>query len=285
MKINFNLQGAEKKAFVKAIAEHLEEKAVYQGTPSCAYQIGDFTVTRDGALEFSDNSDSEIVESLLDAIEAAGFEFPESAEGTETEDSEEEATEEAPETDCTETDAAESSTEANENPDSETEEPSSLTISVPALEPDAMERLIRLVDSKASLIKKALGVTHLEIRIRDGKLEFPWFDRIPTPEETAAYMAFFAGLCRMAKEAKRVTATDKPVESEKYAFRIFLLRMGFNGKDNAAVRYQLLKNLSGHAAFRNAEEAEKFKARMKEKRQNARAEASSEEEISNEITE
>ena len=36
----------------------------------------------------------------------------------------------------------------------------------------------------------------------------------PQPEETGAYTAFIAALCRMAKEAKRVTATEKDVDSD-----------------------------------------------------------------------
>ena len=86
---------------------------------------------------------------------------------------------------------------------------------------------------------------------------------MPTPDETTAYMAFLAVLCRMARDAKRVIATEKPVESEKYSFRIFLIRLGFNGKENAAVRKTLLHRLSGSAAFRNAEEERKFREHRK----------------------
>ena len=53
------------------------------------------------------------------------------------------------------------------------------------------------------------------------------------------------------------------MESEKYSFRIFLIRLGFNGKENAAVRKTLLHRLSGSAAFRNAEEERKFREHRK----------------------
>ena len=86
---------------------------------------------------------------------------------------------------------------------------------------------------------------------------------MPTPDETTAYMAFLAALCRMARDAKRVIATEKPVESEKYAFRIFLIRLGFNGPEHKAVRCILLQRLSGNAAFRNDEEEKKFQERRK----------------------
>ena len=45
---------------------------------------------------------------------------------------------------------------------------------------------------------------------------------------------------------------DKEVENEKYAFRCFLLRLGFIGDDNKTARRILLQNLSGNSAFRKA---------------------------------
>ncbi len=49
--------------------------------------------------------------------------------------------------------------------------------------------------------------------------------------------------------------------------RIFLLRLGFGGAEGKRVRRELLKDLSGHSAFRNQAEAEKFYARQKEKKE------------------
>ena len=63
-----------------------------------------------------------------------------------------------------------------------------------------------------------------------------------------------------------VVATEKPVESEKFAFRVWLLRLGFNGAEYKAQRATLLKNLSGPAAFPNQAAADAFGAAQKEKR-------------------
>ena len=41
-----------KKLMVKAIEEATGEKAKYLGVPSCAYQIGDYRVERDGTLKW-----------------------------------------------------------------------------------------------------------------------------------------------------------------------------------------------------------------------------------------
>lgn len=70
----------------------------------------------------------------------------------------------------------------------------------------------------------------------------------------------------MAKEAKRITATEKDVESEKYAFRGFLLRLGFIGKESKAQRRILLKNLSGASAFPTKAAADAFATAQKAKR-------------------
>ena len=55
----------------------------------------------------------------------------------------------------------------------------------------------------------------------------------------------------MSRNAKRVTATEKPVDNEKYAFRCFLLRLGFIGNEYKMERKILLKNLTGSSAFKN----------------------------------
>lgn len=136
----------------------------------------------------------------------------------------------------------------------------------------SLDNLQKLVDAKASLMRKALGADRLDITVADGKVSFPWRDRMPEPEEAQAYMSFLAALCAMAKEAKWVLAKEAEVESEKYAFRCFLLRLGFIGNDSKAARKILLRNLSGHSAFRNKAEEEKFRANQKAKRDAAKAE-------------
>ena len=55
----------------------------------------------------------------------------------------------------------------------------------------------------------------------------------------------------MALNQKRITAKEKPVDNDKYAFRCFLLRLGFIGEDYKAERKILLRNLSGSSAFKS----------------------------------
>ena len=54
------------------------------------------------------------------------------------------------------------------------------------------------------------------------------------------------------RQLKKVVQSGifKPVENEKYAFRCFLLRLGFIGDEFKADRKVLLQNLSGSTAFK-----------------------------------
>ena len=126
-----------------------------------------------------------------------------------------------------------------------------LTISIP-LEHVKQENLSRLLTAKGTLIKHALGVNSLSYEITDGKVLFQWWDELPASEEVRAYTKFITAICRLSKEAARVTAKERPVENEKYAFRCFLLRLdGFIGPDAKEDRKILLRNLTGSSAFKN----------------------------------
>lgn len=117
----------------------------------------------------------------------------------------------------------------------------------------ALENLKRLVDSKDNLIKKALGTETLNFEITDEKVRFPWFEDGTDPDAVKAYTHFVAALCEMAKAQKRVTAKEKDTDNEKYAFRCFLLRLGFIGAEYKEERKILLKNLSGSSAFKSGQ--------------------------------
>ena len=113
-----------------------------------------------------------------------------------------------------------------------------------------LENLHTLVKVKSILIKKALNADELPINILEDRLEFPWFSNNDDPEILTAYMSFIAALCDMACNQKRITAKEKEIENEKYAFRCFLLRLGFIGPEYKEARKILLQNFTGSAAFK-----------------------------------
>ena len=227
MEIRYNVTGAKRKELVKVIADATGAKAEYKFMPTCNYEIDYFTVTKDGTLLFDDRADSEEVEQVLEAIAAAGFEC-EAHDGEErTTEEESKATDTAPQ-----------------------EETVGLTVGIP-LDKVAVGNLTKLLDAKGGLIKKALGVDVLPIEIQKDRVAFPWFPELPDADAVKAYTHFITALCEMSKNAKRVTVTEKKVDNEKYAFRCFLLRLGFIGSEYKMERKILLKNLTGSSAFKN----------------------------------
>ena len=260
--LDYNVSGAERKRLVEAISAYTQADAKYLGAPTFAYEVDYFTIDKNGCVSFDDRADSEEIEGLIETLVGQGFVAQVSDLGCE------EAAQDAPAA-VAEEPSQEAEQAATEADSAET----GLTVSLPldGFSGDALDRLRKLVDCKAGLIKKALGAERLDIQTDDEKVSFPWWDALPTPEETGAYTAFIAAICKMAKEAKRVTATEKDVESEKYAFRGFLLRLGFIGADSKEQRKLLLKNLSGSAAFPNKEKADAFSAAQKAKRDAAKA--------------
>jgi hypothetical protein len=136
-------------------------------------------------------------------------------------------------------------------------DPDRLAVELPknGMTPTAIENLRRLVASKENLLKKALGSDSLPITEHSDRIEFGWFRPTDDQAEIAAYYQLVQGLCELSRTQKRVSATEQEVENEKYAFRCFLLRLGFIGSEYKEARKILLKNLSGNAAFRTTQEA------------------------------
>ena len=139
-----------------------------------------------------------------------------------------------------------------ETPEAEEPNGGSWTLTVPRADFTATEidNLEKIVASKANLIKKALGCNNPVVVLTEDRVAFPWFNRMLVGDESMAVMQFITAICRMAKNAKRITAKEKEVPNEKYAFRCFLLRLGFIGAEYKATRKCLLQRLEGSAAFR-----------------------------------
>lgn len=217
MKATYNVTGDERKALVRIISEVIGMMPVYMRMPTCAYVIAGITVEKDGAVVWDERTDDTTIEAVKAALSDAGF--------TAEEDTQPEVT-------------------SNEY---------GLVVQMPkaSFTEDSLDNLHRLIEAKGSLIKKALDVKGLPITEEDDKLSFPWFTTESDPDEVRAYTHFIAALCEMARNQKRVTAKEKDTDNDKYAFRCFLLRLGFIGADYKTERKILLRNLSGSSAFRN----------------------------------
>ena len=250
MRFEFNRTGAERKALVQAMGEILEVKPKYLGMPTAAYQVDYFHIDKNGGVEFDDRADSEEIENLLERLAERGIVA-------------------APAETAQEAGTAEENADAESNAEEQETEAQGadlgLTVEMPrdSFTDAALENLRKLVDAKGSLIKKVLAVGSLPIEADGEKVSFPWFSETDS-ESAAAYTHFIAALCDMVRNQKRITATEKKVENEKYAFRCFLLRLGFIGAEYKGERKILLKNLSGSSAFKNGERKEAVSSELSE---------------------
>ena len=235
MKIFYEVDN--RKPLVKAISEFTGEKSRYLYTPTYAYRIGKYTVNKHGSVLCDDETDRKELKALVKFLAEKGF-TPKQELSLEEEP---EAEEEPPETE--EAPAAEETV---------------LEVAFP-LERVNLGNLENLLEAKGALIQKALGISHTDIETDEEKVSFPWFkaEDAPLPE---AFLKFLTALCQMSLTQKRVSSKAKNVENEKYAFRCFLLRLGFIGKEYKEDRKLLLMNFTGSSAFKNGERKAKSDA-------------------------
>ena len=264
--VGFELRDRERKELVKDISEILGEKAEYMRMPTCAYRISDYTIAKDASLTWSaDTADSD-AELLLQKLADKGWQASilisrESQEGIQVESQSND--EEIPEPEVKDETAI--STEVSTDAEADTYD---FCIELPedTLTDAARANLDRIIESKGNLLRKALGTEQLTYEIADGKVRFPWFHIYGRPEEVTAYTQLFTAIVEMAKNSKRITAKERTVENEKYAFRCFLLRLGFIGDEFKKDRKILLKNFEGSSAFRTQESADKHREKQEAKK-------------------
>ena len=243
MKVNYNIQKEERKAMVGIISKVLNTKPAYCGAPSFSYKIGAFEITKDGNLCFDDALDEATVARVRTALREEGFM---------SEDGEDEAS-------CADTGADEpiqTETAAEPAPTEEAiAEPDedSLSISLPRslFTETALQNLDALLRSKGRLIRHAFDIREAIYTLTDDRITFAWLHGSITDETAKAYAEFISKLCLMARTQKRVTAKEKIVDNEKYAFLCFLLRLGMIGTAYKESRKILLQNLTGSSAFKS----------------------------------
>ena len=90
-------------------------------------------------------------------------------------------------------------------------------------------------------------------------------------EKLEVFKHLAARMNKMAKEQKRIVPKKITEPNEKYAFRIWLIRLGMNGENCKVDRKILLQNLSGHTAFRTEADKEKWIARQNAKKRRMHA--------------
>ena len=238
MTINYNVTGTERKRLADYISGFMGTEKKYLGAPTFAYQIGYLTVSKDGAVSFEDRGYNSDIDALMAELEGQGFHTEDTIAKADTAE-----------------DAASTEPEAAPAADSATQPHGfGLTVTLPAdsLPSEALANLTSLLTAKGRLIRKALGVEALPVEVSPDTVSFPWFEgRDLDADEAKTYTHLISALCDMARNQKRITAKEKVTDNDKYAFRCFLLRLGFIGAEFKDERKILLRNLSGNSAFKS----------------------------------
>lgn len=225
MEIKYCVKGKQRKALVMAITDITGEEGIYKGPPTYAYEFEWFTVDRYGTLLIDEIANGEVVEQLIKKLANMGFTGEQNGFSKEIEGLDEKSQK------------------------SEQCENVCLTVELP-LDSVSINKLNALLDIKGDLIKKALGVDALLIEVGEESVSFPWFTQPIDVEHIKAYTHFISAICEMTKKQKRINSTENSIENEKYAFRCFLLRLGFIGREYKDERKILLQNLSGTSDFK-----------------------------------
>ena len=217
--IRFTLESKQRPKLAQEIGNLLGTAPHYERVPSCAYDIAGYRLDKEGVLHIPEGVEEETVEDLTLKLRECGFQ------------DDAEVTEEVP------------------------VQQEKLTIAIPkeSLMDTALENLQKIIANKQTLFQRAFRMDSTEIEITDEKINFIWFPYTVDGDEIAAYTQFISRLCDMARDAKRVSSKPTETDNDKYAFRCFLLRLGFIGKEYKTARKILLRNLTGNSAFRCGE--------------------------------
>ena len=260
MRIETN--AANRKDVVKAVSGILGQPSKYMGVPTCSYQIGNCTIDKSGAVETEDEKTAELVTAGLTEQGFIGDPQPEM---------------------------------------------NKTTVSIPLkdITAEGLKNLVFLTRSKQYLIGRAFAEdvfrvptalvealgsaevsdteaflqafqSHAEecrgISFQDGTVTFT-LPTISDPDMIKAFTHLAAAMVQQAREQKRISPKETIEENEKYYMRIWLLRLGFGGKDGKEMRDLLLKNLKGNSAFRTEENKQRWQEARRNEKEAARLQA------------
>lgn len=216
--IRFTLESKQRPKLAQEIGNLLGTAPHYERVPSCAYDIAGYRLDKEGVLHIPEGAE-ETAKDLILQLRERGFQ------------DDAEITEEVP------------------------VQQDKLTIVIlrESLTDMALENLQKITANKQTLLQRAFRTDSTEVEITEEKINFTWFPYTTDSDEIAAYTQFISRLCDMARDAKRVSSKPIETDNDKYAFRCFLLRLGFIGKEYKTARKILLRNLTGNSAFRYGE--------------------------------
>lgn len=230
MTIHFEGASEKRKELVKVLAEATGCSAEYLGAPAFDYRVGDYIIHRDGSVEMDDLMDSKEIGVTLHALRGQGF-IPQ--------------------------DSAWNQPEKAPTPQEmlacmSTPHKDGIALSFPkeGMSAEAVSNVRKLIAAKAPLIKLALEVDELPVEEEEDRLTFPWLPVTAPYELIEATAQLLAAIIKLCKKLRNVNARKRDTDNPRYAFRCFLLRLGFIGDEYKAMRKYLMKGIPGNGAVR-----------------------------------
>lgn len=261
IRFSFKVSNLERKQLAAVIADTIGETAKYAGAPTFQYHVGNWTIGKQCFIitpEMGIKDEHVTLRMVLDALTIAG---------------------------------------------AKTEENMTVTITMDGHNGNTLRNLVNLISSKQKLIQKALGWwndiipasfvkvinevpidtledfvstvnnaieageitghSDLDIDLVDKTICFNFFNATLNAQEIRAFGVLCWQLNEQAKKQKFTSVKQKETENDKYAFRCFLLKLGFIGDAFKSERKVLLARLSGDGAFRTEEAREAAEAKRK----------------------
>ena len=257
MRIETN--AANRKDVVKAVCGILGEPSKYLGVPTCAYQIGNCTIDKKGAVETEDEKTAELVTAGLTEQGFIGNPQPETDET------------------AVSIPVEGMSAEGLKNLVFLTHSKQYLINCAFAEEvfriPTKLAEALGSAEIPDAETFQQTFKSHAEgcrgISFQDGNATFT----LPTaddPDMIKAFTRLAAAMVQQAKEQKRISPKETIEENEKYYMRIWLLRLGFGGAEGKEIRDLLMKKLKGHSAFRTDENRQRWQEARRNEREAAK---------------
>ena len=221
MDLKYKVTGDRRKALVSALGEILGWEPKYAGAPTFSYIVGNYTVDKDGTIACPTSAIPEIIDQLIENLKQRGFELVDKEYDT-------------------------------------------LVVELPRnlYDDRALNRMRNLISSKSKVLMKALDATSLPVLIEEDKIKFPWFKLHGIEGEAKAYGHLICSMADLAKNLHYASEVERDCgDNYRYAMRMFLIRLGFNGEQYKAERKILLRNLPGNCSWKDASKAKKPKAK------------------------
>lgn len=282
----YELNVEDRKIVVKRLVELTGEVSHYTKMPRCAFEIGFFTIEKDNTLVVEDEKGKSVIETLAqEGLIRMGDDAEQGSDETEK--------------------ASEETADDSASGDDGDLGLEAINIQLPMEQHTAtsIRNLIFMIYSRGGLLSKATGG---EFRVEEGlvealkddtvctsietimravadyedehgksiygvtfmpdRLSFTGFPAPKDPDHVKAFTQLSALMNQMAISQKRIQAKAVDDSNERYSLRIWLIRLGMAGDEYKRTRNLLMQPLSGNTAFKTEEDADRFKTKMKAKR-------------------